>query len=426
MRHTSYLRLLALLFAGVMYGCGGGGGGGGGMTPPPVAKSAISGTVSFPSLGSLVAKEAPRTAAKQVADIPSGTLVQAYTVDGKLAASGEITNYSTGAFTIKNLTPGVDYVIKAVHPDGGVLRKLVEKTIVVPNGVAVNQDLNDVSTAAVTVASQKLTFSTFSSAAATKKIILGEPLPTGVTPTQLSAKIFTEVSPTALETEIVNAKTAIMTAVTSNDYSGITKQSLVDLVNVLNLVIATLDKQVDPANLLSGTTQQVTLSQQIRQFTYQSPGSVSVNNIATITPTTVQNVVTSSSQSYEPPPRVELVIATDATQGALYGLTLDISIPSGALNVSESSVVPIGSIYSDTQIGASWNSSTRTMRVIAASPNGSPLPTGPIISFTSDRQSGVTLTADHFIVSVVKATDAFGNPLSAPLSITKTVTSSGP
>lgn len=425
MRHTSYLRLLALLMAGVIYGCGGGGGGGGGTTSPPVAKSAISGTVSFPALGSLVAKEVPKTAAKQAAAIPVGTRVEAYTIDGKPAASGAFSNYTTGEYTIQNLTPGVDYVIKAVSPNGAVLRKLVEKTVLAPNREVTGQNLNDVSTAAVTVASQKLTFSTFSTAAATKKIILGETLPSGVTQTELSAKIFDKISPNYLEQEIENARSVIQTAVTSNDFSGITKQSLVDLVNILNIVIATLDKQIDPTDLLSGATQSVPLSQEIKQFTYQSTGNVSVANLDTITPTVVQDVVTSSSQSYVPPPRVQLVIATDAPQGTLYGLTLDISIPVDALNVSESSVIPIGSIYSDTQIGASWDPSTRKLRVIAASPNGSPLPTGPIISFTSDRKSGVTLTADHFTVSVVKATDAFGNPLSAPLSITKTVTSSG-
>jgi len=424
MRHTSYLRVLILLVAGLFSGCGGGGGGAG-TTPPPVAKSSISGTVSFPSLGSLVAKEAPKTVAKQVSVIPAGTVVQAYTVDGKLAASGTFSNYTTGAFTIQNLTPGTDYVIKAVNPNGAVLRKLVEKTVVIPNGEATGQNLNDISTAAVTVASQKLTFSTFSTAAATKKIILGDPLPTGVTPAQVSTKIFSEVSPRSLEEEIQSAKQTLQTAVTTNDFSGITKQSLVDLVNVLNIVIAALDKQVDPATLLTGTTQSVTPNQQIKQFSYESAGVVSSAEITSVTPSIVQSVVTSSAQTYTPPPRVELVISTDAPQGGLYGLTLDITIPPAALDVTEQSIIPIGTIYSGTLIGASWNPATRTMRVIAASPGGYPLPSGQIFSFASNRQSGQTLTASDFTVTVVKATDAYGQQLATPLTITKTVTTSG-
>jgi len=372
-----------------------------------------------------VAKEAPKTVAKQVSVIPAGTVVQAYTVDGKLAASGTFSNYTTGAFTIQNLTPGTDYVIKAVNPNGAVLRKLVEKTVVIPNGEATGQNLNDISTAAVTVASQKLTFSTFSTAAATKKIILGDPLPTGVTPAQVSTKIFSEVSPRSLEEEIQSAKQTLQTAVTTNDFSGITKQSLVDLVNVLNIVIAALDKQVDPATLLTGTTQSVTPNQQIKQFSYESAGVVSSAEITSVTPSIVQSVVTSSAQTYTPPPRVELVISTDAPQGGLYGLTLDITIPPAALDVTEQSIIPIGTIYSGTLIGASWNPATRTMRVIAASPGGYPLPSGQIFSFASNRQSGQTLTASDFTVTVVKATDAYGQQLATPLTITKTVTTSG-
>lgn len=420
MRHSTIRGVAALILAGLLAGCGGGGGGG--TAPPPVAKSAISGTVSFPSLASLVGKQLPKTAAAGTPlAAPVGTTISAFTIDGRLAGSGTFSNYTTGAFSIQNLTPGVDYVLKAVAPGGAALRRVVERTVVVPNGEASNQNLNEISTAAVTVASQKL--SSTLAPTAPQKIILGDPLPQGVSAATVAPKIF-EIAPAVLENEIQSARSALQNAVSTNDFSSITRQSLVDLVNVLNIVISAIDNQTDPTKLLTTTAPTITPTNPVTTFTYEGAGSVSSVPITTVTPTVVQEFVTTSTQSYTPPPRVKMEIATSGAP-TLHGLTIDITIPAAATGVTESSIAATGSIFAQTQIGAAWDGTNRTMRVVIGSPLGQPLPTGTLLTFNADRTSGSQPTADDFTVTIVKATDGYGQPLTTLPSITKTVTVTG-
>lgn len=426
MKLQNIFKILCIMLLGTLFGCGGGGGGGGGGTPTPTpvaAKTTVSGTVSFPSITALVAKQLPKSVA--LSSLVTGTTVRAYTLDGTFAgeASGANLNLTTGAFTISNLTPGVDYVIKAVS-GGQVLRKLIEKAVVAPNTDVTGQNLSEVSTAAVTVASQKL-----GTDAGLTNLVLGEP--TTLTTTQktnLSEKIFTDVSPQALEQQIADAKTTLQTAITNNDYSTITQQSLVDLVNTLNVVIAAISNNTDPSKLVTGTAAKIDLptGETIKQFTLDTSGGANVVQgqlISSITPLIAQTTVTSSISSYVPPARVQLDISTDVPTGKLYGLTLDIIMPTGALNIDPSKLKLAAGVDDKVQIDASWDSTSRKMRVIIAS--AFPLPTGQLISYITDRTTGITLTAADFTVSIVKAVDENGVSLTSGFNLTKTVSSSG-
>lgn len=421
MKLQNIFKVLCIMLLGTLFGCGGGGGGGGGSTTPtPVAaKTTVSGTVSFPSITALVAKQIPKTVA--LSSLVTGTTVRAYTLDGTLAgeASGANLNLTTGAFTIDNLTPGVDYVIKAVS-GGQVLRKLIEKAVVAPNSDLTGQNLSEVSTAAVTVASKKL-----GTDAGLTNLVLGEP--TTLTTTQktdMSAKIFTDVSPQALEQQITDAKTTLQTAITNNDYSTITQQSLIDLVNTLNVVIAAISNNTDPSKLVNDSTTKVTLATgDMKNFSYGGAGIVSSVAITEVTQAVFAPIITSSVSSYVPPARVQLDISTDVPAGKLYGLTLDIIMPAGALNIDTSKLKLAAGVDDKVQIDASWDSTSRKMRVIIAS--AFPLPTGQLLSYLTDRTSGITLTATDFTVTIVKAVDENGVSLSSGFNLTKTVSSSG-
>lgn len=265
-----------------------------------VGKATISGAVSFPSMGSLVSKRAGAV----VAD-PAVT-VKAYTIDGKEVASVNPTYDDTTAtrvyaYTIANLDPGVDYVIK-VSKGGTVLKKLIEKKVV--SGTLVGQNINSVSTAAVIVASKQL------------GAVLGDVLPAGKTASGLSTSISTDIKPGLLEDTI--------NAVVSGGRSGVTDSNMAAFANIYNIVVTAGSEGVDPA--LMFTANPPALASQVPILTVAAGTSVATVIQTTVDATVITN---NAAPTYTPPTTTELA----ATYNSLAKINLTAQdISNAALN----------------------------------------------------------------------------------------------
>lgn len=448
MRLQNLFKMLCVASTIGLFGCGGGGGSTTTTAPPPtVAKTTISGKVEFPSLSSLVAKRVGAV----VSD--SFVTVQAYTLEGLAvgtpvtptydnSVTDSLTDFTKRVYTysLPDIPVGIDYIVKAKRIESGKtqeLKKLIEKADVVEG--MLEQKLDSVSTAAVVVASQKLSTSMGIIAGQTQ-ITLGDPLPSlGVnTVTNLSEAIVTDVAPKALEESIQAAKEKVTLALA--DSGGISaylasmtpeeKQALADLVNMLNIVVASVANNTDPAKVLAGTSSSVNLTgalpgQELKLLSVDTGGTIgqAANATATITQAIIQETVTSAVVTYVPP-RVKLELSIDST--TLYGLTIDVTIPAdvkvrvdatGKLDMALMNV-PQGVIAN-----VSFDAVTRKVRIALAS--SSPLPSSPakLITLSFDRTPGLVLTQADFVHTVSDTSDSNGNAVSFVL--TKTVTSSG-
>lgn len=434
--------LKMFLIAGMigLFGCGGGGGGGGGAPAPTTAKTTttISGKVEFPSLSSLVAK--------RVSSVPPGTVtVYAYTLAGVevLSATATYDAASGGySYSLADIPMGKDYVIKAKRVDGAniqELKKLIEKSDVVE--VMPTQSLDSVSTAAVVVASQKLTDAMgISSSGDAITITLGEPLPTNIgtkTVENISDAIVTDVDPKTLETSIKDAQNTVSSALASGNMTTYLqsmtseeKKALADLVNMLNIVVAAVANNADPAQVLAGNSTVIlsgaSSGQELKLLSVDNSGSIgqAATPTSTITQAVIQETVTSAVVTYVPP-RIKLEFSTDST--SMYGIELEITIPADAkvradiTGKLDMALLNVPSGYVDAQ----YNSVTRKVKIVIAATGLEPLP-AKFIALSFDRTPGVTLLASNFQHTIVKTSDKDGNPLQTVYNITKTVTSSGP
>lgn len=437
--------LKMFLMAGMigLFGCGGGGGGSSSTTTtPPAAKTTttISGKVEFPSLSSLVAKRTNST--------PSGTVtVHAYTLDGVEVLSTPGTyDAATGAYTysLADIPMGKDYVIKAKRIDGAntqELKKLIEKSDVVE--VMPTQSVDSVSTAAVVVASQKLTeaIGVTNSDGSAVKIVLGDALPPAVQSevSKISDAIVTDVDPKTLETSIKDAKSVVSTALTTGGLSTLQsmsadeKKALADLVNMLNIVVAAVANNADPAKVLAGT-ETVNLSgaaagQELKMLSVDNSGSIgqAATATSTITQAVIQETVTSAVVTYVPP-RVKLEFSTNST--SLYGVELEITIPADAkvrADITGKLDMALLNVPAGARVDAQYNSTTRKVKIViaAGSAVSEPLP-AKFFTLQFDRTHGKVLASADFPHTVVKTSDMDGQELTTIYNIVKTVTSSGP
>lgn len=298
-----WLGLVVLSFATflVMGGCGGGG------SKQP-AKATIKGAVSFPSttlsLNALVSKRVGSM-------VPDATVtVKAYTLDGKEAGSSTPTYDDTAAtrvyeYSISNLSPNVDYVIKATK-SGAVLKKLIEKKDA--SGTLDGQNLNSVSTAAVIVASNQL------------GAVLGDTLPAGKTVTDLSTSIKDEIKPALLEATIESVVAGGKDEVTTEDQAA--------FANVYNIVVTAGSEGKDPAALFIENPT-VTLTNDVPILTVS--GGVAT---ATTIPVDATVIADNTVPVYTPPTE------TAATYNALAKVNLAAQDISGAaLNYEKALVI---------------------------------------------------------------------------------------
>lgn len=229
-------RVVLPLVSAIFAGCGGGGGGGNGGGN----QATLAGAVSFPSAGNVVAKhvslntQTDTDITVEVRKLDGTLAVPAVhpTSDHDLATAQRIYSYS-----VAGLTPGVDYVIKVVRGTQ-VLKKLVEKKDVTA-GTITGQSVDATSTAAVVIASLKLTGNG-------PTVSLGDPLPTGTTVASISSSIANDIKPALLEGSIGATVSGGRTSLTP---------TTAGYANVYNLVVvAVSDPTVgDAAKVLQGT-----------------------------------------------------------------------------------------------------------------------------------------------------------------------------
>lgn len=420
MKRQFILKVLLVVVMASLIGCGGGGGGSSAPAPAPeIAKTTVTGKVEFPALSSLVAKQVSLDAGPL-------TFVQAYTIDGKPIGT-QATADNDGNFSIQGLSSGVDYVLKATR-GLQILKKLIEKSAVAPGVTLPAQDLSSFSTTAVAVASQKL-----ASSAGVASLSLGEPMT--LTDTQKSAvstKIFTDVSPKALETAISTAAGTVQAAITSGDLSTLTA-AVADLVNTLNIIVAAVSTNTDPTKVLSGQVANFNISteepKQLRLINVDNTGAVTQGSaLSTVTSTHILSAVTSSVDTYVPPARVKLDISTDVAASTLYGITLDITIPVDAHvklaagNTPDMAMISLApGVPASTFLVANMLTATTLRIVIAAE---SPLPTGNLLSIVFDRTESKPVVSSAFSI-ITSPYDANGAKLTSSFILTKTATSSG-
>ncbi len=390
------IRVMLIVSLAALFGCGGGGGGSSSTTTAPAvpakATTTVSGKVNFPTLSSLVAK--------QVYAVGDTINVQAYTIDG-VAVGKSVVAQANGDFSIPDLNAGVDYVLKATRGTQ-VLKKLIEKATI--TGVDVSgQNISDVSTTAVVVASQKLGTTINNSS-----FSLGESVNlTAAEKANLSTGIFATVSPKDLESAISTAKTTIIAAIGNSTLSSVTNLDLVNLVNTLNLIVAAVSNNIDMTQVSSG--QLKTFTAPARLIPLEVTGGTITQGapiVGNVSSDTVKQ--TASSVTYTPPARTQLEIKTDATAGSLYGITFDIIIPAGATvkldgqgkpDLSAMSLAP--GVTLSCQLIA--NMSGNVLRVMIA--DVSPLPTGRLVSIVFDGKPSAGL---FFVPTIIKTSDVNG------------------
>lgn len=298
-KHTGkWLQLIVLSLTALLV-IGGCGGGGGSSAPPPPAKATISGAVTFPSLGSLVAKRVGSmvdstdvsVGVYDLAGTEVKTVIPKY--DDAIAADARIFSY-----TFTELDLGKDYIIKAKR-NNVVLKKLIEKKDVTEN--TVGQSINSVSTVAVIVASNQL------------GAVLGDALPAGKTVSGLSTLINTEIKPVLLEG-------TIDAVVNAGGTAGVTDANTAAFANVFNIVVTAAVENVDPAAMFTAAPSTLTATVPILTV---AAGTVTV----TQTTVTAAVVTASADPTYTAPTETASTYNTLANQ---YLTTQDIS--NAALN----------------------------------------------------------------------------------------------
>jgi hypothetical protein len=209
-----FVGMLAVLTL-ALFGCGGGGGGNT-AGDSGVKKAAVSGTVSFPALSTLVGKQVAVPAGTVlpptlfITDL-SGAAIATVTLTGAMDGANKVFTYST------NLDSSKDYVFKASW-GGQVLRSLADRSTLSTLTTEIN--VTPVSTAAVLVAEQKLS------------------IPSGTLGT-------TTNTATATQLAAVNPAAILATVTSSTDASYTT---------LVDAVTTALTGKSDPATVTTVTT----------------------------------------------------------------------------------------------------------------------------------------------------------------------------
>ena len=264
-----------LLVAAVMAACGGGG------TSTP-STATISGAVTFPAAGDVVAK---RTAAV-VAN--TTVTVEVFSLDGKKVGSATETQYddvqNTYSYTIPGLHTDVDYVVK-VKRGIQVLKKLIDKKSLVEANVKQNVDAT--TTATVMIAEQKLSTTQ-------TKVVLGEELAPGATISPATVATLSQeiqvMNPKAIELEISTTVAGGKDTLTSETAT---------YANVYNMVVvAVTDTNVGSVDTLLAAGSTATMT--VPTFTVDESNTVTQHNTS-VSSETATSVVEQATEAYVPP-----------------------------------------------------------------------------------------------------------------------------
>lgn len=272
------LIVLSLTAVLVFGGCGGGGGSSS-SNQQSAAKAAISGTVSFPSLGSMVAKQVSKSVAAPAYGVP---IVELRNLSGGVVATATVTGTAPGPFsyTFSNIDMGADYVVKAYVPNSNyVVKALIDKSTLLET---TTRNVDTVSTAVVIVAEQKLGASPGTMGDTANAAKINSDAIAGVNPAALESAVNTAIG-TVTGANAVNA--------TSND---------VTLINLVNVVTATVFNGVKTSDFIAGT---VTTPISTTQYSFVAAGSAPVVDTTAVIPssTVYTNIVAPTLTAYTPP-----------------------------------------------------------------------------------------------------------------------------
>lgn len=264
------------LVTAVMAACSGGG-----SSTPPTAT--ISGAVTFPSGGDVLAKRAGAV----VADTSVG--VEVFTLDGKKVGSTSETQFdnvqNTYSYSIPGLHTDTDYVVK-VRRGIQVLKKLIDKKSLVDP--AVKQNVDAATTATVMVAEQKLSTTE-------AKVVLGEELPAGSAPTSTAIATLSQaieaLNPKAIELNIATTIAGGKSTLTSETAA---------YANIYNMVVvAVTNNSVGSVEALLAPESTATVVVPTFTVTGDTVNTTPVNT--TVTSETATTVIDQATEVYVPP-----------------------------------------------------------------------------------------------------------------------------
>ncbi|HXE95810.1 MAG TPA: hypothetical protein VN642_05360 [Dongiaceae bacterium] len=269
-----FLSLATLL---IIEGCGGGSSSpGGSNNNNSAAKANISGTVSFPSLNSLLGKQV----AKSVAAVLAPPTVELRDLNGKVVVTKSATGTGTSADPFSYSFTDIDtadYLVKATS-GSKVIKAIVDKNSL---ATATTRDVDTISTTTVIIAEKKLgaTLGT-----------LGETASAEIN----SSAIETTVNPTALESSIKTAVNTVQYA------AGTATQANINLVNLVNVVSATVNNDVDPAKFIDG---KATLPSSVTTTQFTASTVATGGTQTAIVQSSVKASLQTTADAYIPPPK---------------------------------------------------------------------------------------------------------------------------
>lgn len=298
--------LLAMMM--VLYGCSGGGSG----TAPDtsVKKAAVSGTVSFPALGSLVGKRVastpPTPPVLTITDL-SGAPVATVTLYGALDDINKLFTYSATLDSSKN------YIFKASW-GGQVLRALADKSSL--STLTADIKITPVSTATVLVVEQSLALTpgTLGTSGTTETVA------------QAASASLAALPPAAIETKINDAVTLCNSA-------GTVTAAQVELASLANIVEAVIKTKADAAVFMADTTATNTVT----AVTYTQTGGTVTANSGTVAPA---DVVTIAGTITATLPKITSTGSATFTAGAAGSFTV-----TGIGTLSVTGTLPPGVAY---------------------------------------------------------------------------------
>ncbi|WP_041262853.1 beta strand repeat-containing protein [Citrifermentans bemidjiense] len=303
MRRSWFIMLaFCMVFMFNLAGCGGG-------SSSAPQKTAISGTVTFPSANGAakVAAAAATTATAPTLEVRdlNGTLIKSVPLT---LQTGTVNTYSYPAIEVE---PGKDYVLKAV--DGQrVLRALVDKAAL--SGASATKNVNNVTTTALIVVEKalNLTAGTLGATATAAQVQTA------------SAALALTSPPATIESNI----TAAIAACTSA--TGTANAAQAQLASLASIVTAAVSSNVDPSAFVAGTS----TATAVDAVTYTVSGSTATASSAPVSSNIAGTFVTVAAEIL---PSISSAGATSFTVGSAGSFAI-----TGTGTMSVSGTLPSG------------------------------------------------------------------------------------
>lgn len=381
------LCLLASLSLCVLVLAACGGGGGGGATDTGAKKTAVSGTVSFPSLSMLVGK---RVASTSTTIDPDVKLI-IYDLSGNEIARPTLTvvdkNDPRGYTYTASLDSSKDYIFKALW-GGQILRTLADKSAL--SALAADIKVTPITTATVLVVEKSLALTpgTLGTTSANAVAVA------------VSASL-AALPPKTIETNITTA----LAACTST--SGTATAAQAELASLANIVEAVIKTKVDAAVFMADTTSAATVT----AVTYTQSGTTVTGSSTDVAPAAVDiiaNTITASLPKITSASSATFTAGTAGSFTVTGNGTLSVwgTLPSGVTFDANSGV--LSGTPATGSNGTYSVTFTATSNDINATQKFTLTVNAPAPVFTSEMISGKTFTYSMtYLMANITGTDTF-------------------